>query len=131
MLRWLFMYPCTRAVTTGPIRLVPSLVFNFYRSKVGEETREETMFMHMHRELALLALFTLKVYFIPPPFVSVQQTVEKSLFLNYFYKHCMHRVMAPLMAQTAAERVSNGKGTGGKACIGTSHMSSQHSSGVT
>ena len=51
----------------------------------------------------------LKVYFVLLTFLSVQQTVEKSLFLNYFYKHCMHRVMAPLMAQTAGERVSNGK----------------------
>ena len=37
-----------------------------------------------------------------------QQTVEKSLFLNYFYKHCMHRLMAPLMAQTAGPSVSRG-----------------------
>ena len=51
----------------------------------------------------------LKIYFVFLTFLSVQQTVEKSLFLNYFYKHCMHRVMAPLMAQTAGERVSNGK----------------------
>ena len=40
---------------------------------------------------------------------SLQQTVEKSLFLNYFYKHCMHRLMAPLMAQTAGSKVSRGE----------------------
>ena len=39
---------------------------------------------------------------------SRQQTVEKSLFLNYFYKHCMHRLMAPLMAQTAGTKISRG-----------------------
>ena len=72
--------------------------------------------MHMHRELSTRTFHFESVFHSSP--VSVQQTVEKSLFLNYFYKHCMHRVMAPLMAQTAAERVSNGKGTGGKACIG-------------
>ena len=53
MLRGLFMYACTKTVTTGPIRLVPSL--------------KEAMFMHMHRELALLVLIIL----IPPTFFSV------------------------------------------------------------
>eukprot|EP00731_Ephydatia_muelleri_P027779 Em0019g652a len=33
-------------------------------------------------------------------------TTEKSLFLNHFYKYSMHRLMAPLMAQTATETVS-------------------------
>ena len=41
--------------------------------------------------------------------LSSQQTVEKSLFLNYFYKHCMHRLMAPLMAQTAGTKISRGE----------------------
>lgn len=37
---------------------------------------------------------------------TASQTVEKSLFLNYFYKHSMHRLMAPLMAQTSGDKVS-------------------------
>ena len=38
-----------------------------------------------------------------------QQAVVKTLFLNYFYKRCIHRLMAPLMAQTAGEVVSKGQ----------------------
>ena len=96
---------------------LPRLLFSFchdtvHRKAEEEEPGKEATFMHMHGELTLLLLFTLKVYFIVLAVLSVQQTVEKSLFLNYFYKHCMHRVMAPLMAQTAGERVSNGKNTG-------------------
>ena len=136
------MYPCTKAVTTA-IRAFQASSSTFITAKLGRSPGRRLCSCTC-TENSLLTLFTLKVYFIPPPFVSVQQTVEKSLFLNYFYKHCMHRVMAPLMAQTAAERVSNGKGTGGKACIGIyishelttlkwgshdGHMSSQHSSG--
>ena len=44
-----------------------------------------------------------------PPFLPPQQTVEKSLYLNYYYKHCMHRLMAPLMAQTTGDTVSKGR----------------------
>ena len=29
--------------------------------------------------------------------------------MKHFYKHSMHRLMAPLMAQTASEQVSKGK----------------------
>ena len=42
-------------------------------------------------------------------FCFVQQAVVKTLFLNYFYKRCIHRLMAPLMAQTAGEVVSKGQ----------------------
>lgn len=41
--------------------------------------------------------------------MSQQPTTEKSLFLNHFYKYSMHRLMAPLMAQTATETVSKGE----------------------
>ena len=30
------------------------------------------------------------------------------MFLNYFYKHCMHLLMAPLMAQTTTDKISRG-----------------------
>lgn len=33
-------------------------------------------------------------------------TAEKSQFLNHFYKYSMHRLMAPLMAQTSTETIS-------------------------
>jgi protein phosphatase-4 regulatory subunit 3 len=37
---------------------------------------------------------------------TAAQTAEKALFLNYFYEHCMHRLLAPLMAQTTGEKIS-------------------------
>ena len=33
--------------------------------------------------------------------------------MKHFYKHSMHRLMAPLMAQTATEQVSKGIKKGG------------------
>ena len=34
--------------------------------------------------------------------------MEKSEFLSFFYKHCMHMMTAPLFAATAEERPSKG-----------------------
>lgn len=42
-------------------------------------------------------------------------TVEKTIFLNYFYRHCMHRLMAPLMSQTTGDKIS--KDTGSNAVL--------------
>ena len=33
------------------------------------------------------------------------QKTEKTEFLNYFYKHCMHIMVAPLLAATADAKV--------------------------
>ena len=37
-----------------------------------------------------------------------QPAAEKTNLLTYFYKHCMHRLTAPLMANTTEERISKG-----------------------
>ena len=33
---------------------------------------------------------------------------EKTILLTYIYKHCMHRLTAPLMANTTEDRISKG-----------------------
>lgn len=43
-----------------------------------------------------------------PSAVSTQPVAEKTILLTYFYKHCMHRLTAPLMANTTEERISKG-----------------------
>ena len=34
--------------------------------------------------------------------------MEKSFFLQNFYKHCMHKLIAPLMAQTTGDSITKG-----------------------
>lgn len=34
--------------------------------------------------------------------------MEKSFFLQNFYKHCMHKLIAPLMAQTTGDTITKG-----------------------
>jgi protein phosphatase-4 regulatory subunit 3 len=36
----------------------------------------------------------------------IAPAAEKTTFLTYFYKHCMHRLTAPLMANTAGDHIS-------------------------
>lgn len=42
------------------------------------------------------------------PAIPTQPVAEKTILLTYFYKHCMHRLTAPLMANTTEERISKG-----------------------
>ena len=49
---------------------------------------------------------SLSTSLLPP--LSLQHTVEKTIFLNHFYRHSMHRLMAPLMAQSAGDKISKG-----------------------
>ena len=44
--------------------------------------------------------------------------------MKHFYKHSMHRLMAPLMAQTASEQVSKGKKRITVGCGQIEHVSS-------
>lgn len=41
-------------------------------------------------------------------FVSFQKT-EKTEFLSFFYKYCMHVLTAPLLANTAHDKTSKGE----------------------
>lgn len=42
------------------------------------------------------------------PFVYSLQKTEKTEFLSFFYKHCMHVLSAPLLANTTEEKPSKG-----------------------
>ena len=55
---------------------------------------------------SLLPPLSLSTSLLPP--LSLQHTVEKTIFLNHFYRHSMHRLMAPLMAQSAGDKISKG-----------------------
>lgn len=41
---------------------------------------------------------------------SLLQKTEKTEFLSFFYKHCMHVLSAPLLANTTEEKPSKGNG---------------------
>ncbi len=41
-------------------------------------------------------------------YLQTVTAVEKSLFLKHFYSHSMHHLMAPLMAQTASDKIGKG-----------------------
>jgi len=40
----------------------------------------------------------------------MQQAADKTPFLKYFYKNCIPRLLAPLMAQTSDNHISKGMG---------------------
>jgi protein phosphatase-4 regulatory subunit 3 len=83
----------------------------------AESQSEDNQFMNLlinllvdgeYTDLEVQMVGLIKIIIDPEAIMaeSTAQTVEKSLFLNYFYKHCMHRLMAPLMAQTAGIKIS-------------------------
>lgn len=46
-------------------------------------------------------------------FLFILQKTEKTEFLGFFYKHCMHVLTAPLLANTTEEKPSKGEPSGG------------------
>lgn len=47
------------------------------------------------------------IHFTHPKMFPFQKT-EKTEFLSFFYKHCMHVLSAPLLANTTEEKPSKG-----------------------
>lgn len=41
--------------------------------------------------------------------IFILQKTEKTEFLGFFYKHCMHVLTAPLLANTTEEKPSKGE----------------------
>lgn len=42
-------------------------------------------------------------------YLFISQKTEKTEFLGFFYKHCMHVLTAPLLANTTEEKPSKGE----------------------
>lgn len=98
------------------VEFSPSMVREYMLQQLANSSENDTLFMNVIIEQmtcdtdpemggAVQLMVIIRTLLEPENMLASVNKSEKTDFLNYFYKHCMHVFIAPLMAHTASESI--------------------------